>query len=128
MRGIKALSSLEDVIVICAELKDMRYEPHQFYDKWTPEQKAAHAVKMKDLDQLGFRLLAELLNSRKITQKEYWAAYCEWYGKWSHDLPYWGNEDGCDYEYEDGCDYEWSDELYEEYNPRDPNLTLDDIF
>ena len=117
---IKTMSSIDDVILIAAELKDMRYEPYQFYDKWTPEQKAAHAVKMKDLDQLGFRLLAELLNSRKITQKEYWAAYCEWYDMWSHDLPYWGNENG--------CDYEWSDELYDKYNPCDPNVTLDDIF
>lgn len=120
MRGIKALSSLEDVIMICAELKDMRYEPYQFYDKWTPEQVAAHAVKMKDLDRLGFELLAQLLNSRKVTQKEYWAAYLGWFDLWNHDLPCWGNDAD--------CDFEWADELYEEYNPTDPNLTLGDFF
>lgn len=118
MKAIKTMSSIDDVILIAAELKDMRYEPYQFYDKWTPEQVAAHAVKMKDLDQLGFQLLANLLNSRKITQKEYWAAYCEWYNKWSHDLPYWGNDAD--------CDFEWADELYEEYNPQPK--TLDDLF
>lgn len=119
--GFKTLSSIDDVILICAELKDMVYEPYQFYDKWTPEQVAAHAVKMKDLDQLGFRLLAELLNSRKITQKEYWAAYCAWYKLWSHDLPYWDND-------ENGGDYCRTDALYEKYNPTDPDLTIDDFF
>ena len=38
---IKTMSSVMDVIMIAAELKDMRYEPYQFYDKWTPEQVAA---------------------------------------------------------------------------------------
>ena len=114
------MSSIDDVILIAAELKDMRYEPYQFYDKWTPEQLIAHKANMKHLDQLGFQLLANLLNSRKITQKQYWAAYCEWYDKWSHDLPCWGNDND--------RDYEWADDLYEKYNPTDPNLTLDDFF
>lgn len=120
MRGIKALSSLEDVIVICAELKDMRHDPYEFHDKWTPEQLIAHKANMKHLDQLGFQLLAELLNSRKVTQKEYWASYCGWYKLWNHDQPCWGNDND--------RDYEWADDLYEKYNPTDPNLTLDDIF
>lgn len=116
--GFKTLSSIDDVILICAELKDMVYEPYQFYDKWTPEQVAAHAVKMKDLDQLGFQLLAELLNSRKVTQKEYWTSYCGWYKLWNHDQPCWGNDND--------RDYEWADELYEEYSPQPK--TLDDLF
>jgi hypothetical protein len=121
MRGIKALSSLEDVIVICAELKDMRYEPYQFYDKWTSEQRIAHKGKINALDKLGFQLLADLLNSRKVTQKEYWAAYCAWYRLWSHDFPYWDND-------ENGGDYCRTDALYEKYNPTDPDLTIDDFF
>lgn len=103
---IKTMSSLMDVILICAEIKDMIFEQ--------PRNKAV----MQHLDQLGFRLLAELLNSRKVTQKEYWAAYCEWYDKWNHDVPYWGNDAD--------CDFEWADELYEEYNPQPK--TLDDLF
>ncbi len=108
MMEIKTMSSIDDVILICAEIKDMIFEQ--------PRNKAV----MQHLDQLGFRLLADLLNSRKVTQKEYWAAYCAWYDMWNNDEPYWGNDNG--------CDYEWSDELYGKYNPRDPNLTLDDIF
>ena len=94
MRGIKALSSLEDVIVICAELKDMRHDPYEFHDKWTPERLIAHKANMKHLDQLGFQLLANLLNSREITQKQYWDVYLNWYDRWTHDLSYWGNDDG----------------------------------
>lgn len=108
MKAIKTMSSIEDVILICAELKDMAFE--------SPKD----LVTIQHLNQLGFQLLADLLNSRKITQKEYWAAYCEWYKLWSHDLPCWGNDND--------RDYEWADDLYEKYNPTDPNLTLDDIF
>lgn len=120
MRGIKALSSLEDVIVICAELKDMRHDPYEFHDKWTPEQLIAHKANMKHLDQLGFQLLADLLNSRKMTQKEYWAAYCGWYDCWNYDEPYWGNDAYCDFAEED--------ELYEKYSAAPPNLTISDFF
>lgn len=106
MSAFKTMSSIDDVILICAEIKDMLFEQ--------PRNEAV----MQHLDQLGFQLLAELLNSRKITQKEYWAAYCSWYDKWNHDLPYWGNDAD--------RDYEWSDELYDKYNPQPK--TLDDLF
>lgn len=108
MRGIKTMSSIEDVILICAELKDMAFE--------SPKD----LVIIQHLNQLGFQLLADLLNSRKITQKEYWAAYCGWYDCWNYDEPYWGN-DGC-------CDFAEEDELYEKYSAAPPNLTISDFF
>lgn len=112
----KTISSIEDVILICAELKDMAFEPYEFYDKWTPEQRDAHKVKIKQLDKLGFELLADLLNSRKVTQKQYWDAYFAWFDLWNHDLPCWGNDAD--------CDYEWEDDLYDKYNPIDPDAEL----
>lgn len=105
---IKTMSSVMDVILICAELKDMAFE--------SPGDTAT----MKHLDQLGFQLLANLLNSRKITQKEYWAAYCGWYDCWNYDELYWGN---------DGCyDFAEEDELYEKYSAVPPSLTIGDFF
>jgi hypothetical protein len=108
MKTIKTMSSIEDVILISAELKDMAFE--------SPKDLST----MQHLDRLGFELLAQLLNSRKVTQKEYWAAYLGWFDIWNHDLPCWGNDAD--------CDFEWEDELYEKYNPTNPKLTLDDIF
>ncbi len=105
---MKTMSSIDDVILICAEIKDMLFEQ--------PRNEAV----MQHLNQLGFRLLADLLNSRKVTQKEYWAAYLGWFDLWNHDLPCWGNDAD--------CDYEWADELYEKYSAVPPSLTIDDFF
>lgn len=84
----------QDIILILAEVREMKMILSTQGNNWTDEQVARFRLDIEHLDKLGLRILGQLIREGKLNQAQYWDACLNWYDCWTHDLPYWGNDEG----------------------------------
>lgn len=62
-----------DIIIILAEVREMKMILSTKGNSWTDEQVARFRLDIEHLDKLGLRILGQLIREGKVTQAQYWS-------------------------------------------------------
>ena len=64
----------QDIILILAEVREMKMILSTQGNNWTDEQVARFCADMQHLNRLGLVILGNLIREGKMTQKQYWTS------------------------------------------------------
>lgn len=63
----------EDIVIIFAEVREMKTILVEQGNNWTDEQVARFRLDIEHLDKLGLRILGQLIRDGKLTHAQYWS-------------------------------------------------------